>query len=756
MLRLQSNSFKLLCEFTPLPIWIVDQSSQYFLEVNEAARRKYGFRRDEFLSMKISDIHFPEELPRLQAALTSPHGPKHRTLRFKHRAKKGVLLDVELTCRPMEFDGRQAYLCVVQDVTQQRMTAEALAGTKERLAKIVANAPVVVFSIDKDGIFTISEGRGVEALRRKHGETVGKSVFEVYRHNQVIVANLRRALRGEDFTDTVEEAGRVFETHYMPQRREGEVVGIIGVAVDITERFMAEALLRRQQAAMEISTDGIHIEGKDQNLCFVNSALVRMYGYDRAEDMLGKNWRFLFDEEEVRRIETEVNPVLNRTGIWRGEAFGRRRDGTRFLQELSVTLMQDGGAIAVSRDITERKRSEEERARLLACERAARADAEQASRAKDEFLAILSHEMRTPMTAMLGWTWLLKTGTLDAEGQAKALDIIHKNMTQQAQTIEDLLDVSRIVTGKLKLETRLIDPRSVLEAVAENIQPAAAAKSIRLELDCEPSSGPALGDPDRLQQAVWNLASNALKFTPEGGVIRIELRKAGSKIEIRVTDTGQGFSPEYVPFLFDRFKQAEDPLTRTFRGLGLGLAIVKLLVEAHGGSVEASSSGIGKGSTFIIRLPVPAVTLDVPASTVSGGRVHASVLPRLDGVRVLVVDDEEDTLDMIGTVLRQCGAEVQLAASAGQALQFLATFRPDVFLSDITMPGEDGISLIRKVRSLDSENGGRVPAAALTASAKVEDRTRVLLAGYQIYVSKPVEPVELAAVVGNLAGRTPK
>ena len=866
----------MLCEWTPDSIWIVDSSSRYFIEVNAAAQQRYGYSRDEFLAMKASDLHLQEDVPRLNPLLASGQGGKQRTVFFKQCTKKGNVLDVEIMCRPMEFDGRKAVICVARDVTEQRRTAEELAGAKERLAVLVSNAPVVFFAIDKEGIFTVSQGRGLAQLKRKPGEAVGRSVFEVYKHNARIAANMRRALAGEEFSDIVEESGRVYETYHIPERRDGCVAGVVGVAVDVTERMRAESLLlqhrmammasmdgmailgpdetylylndahakiygydfpselvgknwkalygpeevkrlqteilpilyregrwrgtglgrrrdgtdfrqelslsaipgdgmicvvrdvsaredvestlERQRAAIEASTDGIHIEDKDRNIRFVNSALVRMHGYDRADDLLGNSWRVLHDDEEAGRIEKDIRPLLCRLRSWRGEVVGRRRDGTQFLQEVSATMMEDGGSVSVARDITERKRGEEERVRLLSAEKSARADAEQASRLKDEFMAILSHELRTPLTAMLGWTWMLKTGTLDPAGQTKALDIIHKNMQQQAQIIEDLLDVSRIVTGKLKLQTRLIDLQPVLNTVMENAKPAAAAKSIRLELDIAPSVGAVLGDPDRLQQAVWNLTSNAVKYTPEGGQVRIEVRKAGAKIEIRVIDTGQGISPEYLPFLFDRFRQAEQALTRTVRGLGLGLAIVKLLAESHGGTVEASSPGVGRGSTFIIRLPVPTLKLEeeAPAPAAGGERVRPSTWPRLDDVRVLVVDDDDGTRDMLETVLRHCGADVRSAASAVQALEIFVKFRPDVFISDILMPGEDGISLIRKIRAMDSEKGGRVPAAALTASSKVEDRTQVLLAGYQIYISKPVEPAELATVVGALAGRTPR
>jgi PAS domain S-box-containing protein len=382
----------------------------------------------------------------------------------------------------------------------------------------------------------------------------------------------------------------------------------------------------------------------------------------------------------------------------------------------------------------------------------ARKGAERANRAKDEFLATLSHELRTPLTPILGWTVMLRSGTLDQAGMLRGLEVIERNVRAQTQLIEDLLDVSRIVTGKLRVEVRPIDLVPVVEAGLDAVRPSAEAKEIHLDAKLEPIDSKVLADPDRLQQVVWNLASNAVKFTPKGGRIEVRLR-ADSHVHLSVQDNGKGISAEFLPYVFDRFRQADSTSTRKYGGLGLGLAIVRHLVELHGGTVHAESAGPDRGATFTVRLPLMEERSVAPAPG-RGAEISDAAAMRLDGVKVMVVDDELDMRDFLSVSLRQYGADVTALASVGEAVEALEREKPDVLVSDIGMPGEDGYALIRKVRALAPERGGQVPAAALTGFAAGDDTTRVLSAGYQVHLPKPVEPSQLAQVVGTLAGRS--
>ncbi|MBA3354919.1 MAG: response regulator [Pyrinomonadaceae bacterium] len=384
--------------------------------------------------------------------------------------------------------------------------------------------------------------------------------------------------------------------------------------------------------------------------------------------------------------------------------------------------------------------------------------AERANHLKDEFLATLSHELRTPLTSIVGWAEMLGNPKLDSVASLRAIEVIRRNARMQVQMIDDLLDASRIITGKLRLSMQPVDLGTIIIAAVDGLRPAAEAKEMRLKLQLDSPAGQVSGDPDRLQQVAWNLISNAIKFTPKGGRLIVGLNRVESHVEVRVSDTGIGIAPGFLPHVFDRFRQADATTTRAFGGLGLGLAIVRQLVELHGGTVRVDSEGEGLGSTFTVSLPLLAVR---GALSDSGSAQPEFKLPEFDcppelnGLRVLVVDDEVDTCELLQVILESCGAHVKTARSAAAALEAVAEEVFDVLISDIGMPDEDGYSLIAKVRALGKERGGKVPAAAaLTAYAGEEDRIRVLQSGFQIHVPKPISPSELVAVVANLAGRT--
>jgi signal transduction histidine kinase/ActR/RegA family two-component response regulator len=396
------------------------------------------------------------------------------------------------------------------------------------------------------------------------------------------------------------------------------------------------------------------------------------------------------------------------------------------------------------------------RARLYEAERRSRAEAEAANRIKDEFLATLSHELRTPLTAMLGWTRLLRTGNLDEPTSAHALETVERNARAQAQLIEDLLDVSRIISGNLMLEVKPVELVPVINAAVEAMRPAAQAKAIDLRAELDPRVGPVSGDPARLQQVVWNLVANAVKFTPQDGRVDIELARADSHLQLSVRDTGEGIKAEFLPYVFDRFRQADGSTTRVHGGLGLGLAIVRHLVELHGGTVKAESDGAGKGASFTVRLPL----LSAPLVQVAGAeRELTTTSAATDGgqearplhdLRMLVVDDESDARELLAVALEQQGAKVRAVSSVAEAFDLISQFKPDVLVSDIGMPNDDGYELIRRVRSLAPLQGGQIPAVAVTAYAGDDARRMTLDAGFNAHLAKPLDPAELLTVIISL------
>ncbi len=415
--------------------------------------------------------------------------------------------------------------------------------------------------------------------------------------------------------------------------------------------------------------------------------------------------------------------------------------------------VKDGGelreVVLILQDVTDLHVVEEDRNRLLAAERAARAEAESANRTKDEFLATLSHELRTPLNAILGWAQLLAVGGVEGEEFTHALETIERNAKVQAQLIEDLLDLSRIISGKLRLELEKVDLPAAVEAALDSVRPTAEAKGVRLVPILDSHATPVLGDPNRLQQVVWNLLSNAIKFTPKGGKVQLFLQTTGDQAEIVVCDTGQGIKAEFLPYVFDRLRQQDASSTRRHGGLGLGLAIVRHLVELHGGSVAAESRGENKGATFSVRIPL------ADPRRLAGRESASRAMARnqdgaLNGVRILVVDDEVDARELVEHILRRSGAQVTAVGTAREAFDLMGELHPDILISDLSMPEEDGYSLIRRIRSLQEGQGGRVPAVALTALARNEDRRQALLAGYQMHLAKPIEPAELTATVATL------
>lgn len=497
-----------------------------------------------------------------------------------------------------------------------------------------------------------------------------------------------------------------------------------------------------------------------------NQAAARIFGYT-AEEMIGQPIARLLPPDRPDEERQILERLRRGERVDHFETVRRHKDG--HLLDISVTISpirdRDGtiiGASKIARDITAFKALIREREALFYREQAARQEAERLNRIKDEFLATLSHELRTPLNAILGWAQLLRSKLPNPDHLEQGLETIDRNARAQTRLIEDLLDISRVISGKMRLDVQRVDLQTVISAAIESVRPAAENKNVRLLQIIDPKAGPITGDPARLQQVIWNLLTNAVKFTPKGGSVQVFLQRINSHVEITVADTGQGIPPEFLPRLFTRFAQADSSTTRQHTGLGLGLAIVRHLVELHGGRVHASSPGEGKGATFTVALPLAAVyDSRVPAEAAhptTDRHEAANTGPRpkvnLHGVKVLVVDDERDARDLIKHILEMSGGTVMTAGSAREAIEVFQRERPDVLLSDVGMPEEDGYQLIRQVRALPRNAGGGVPAVAFTAFARAEDRRQALMAGFQFHLAKPVEALELLTVVASLTGAT--
>lgn len=548
----------------------------------------------------------------------------------------------------------------------------------------------------------------------------------------------------------------------------GQPRSMIGMVTDITEKRAAADAIRESEERFRNIADNspvmIWVTGPDACCTYLNKVWSDFTGQAQAAG-LGFSWLDMLHPEDVERSASIFRAANAAREPFRLDYRLRHRDGQyRWCIDAAAPRFSPSGEflgyVGSVIDITDRKQAEEERARLLEVEQAARSEAERANRLKDEFLSTVSHELRTPLTAILGWAHLLRRRvSCEDENLGKGLAVIDRNARAQAQLIEDLLDMGRITSGKIRLDVQPLDLHEVVGAAVSSVAPSAEAKGIQLENISSPAVGVTRGDPSRLQQVVWNLLSNAIKFTPEGGRVQVKVSRAGDHVGITVSDTGEGIKPDFLPCVFERFRQADASTTRRHGGLGLGLAIVKHLVELHGGTVRATSAGVGKGTTFTVELPLGVA--HAPAEGAADGReVDARAsgdnlceLSDLSGISVLFVDDAPDTRDMVRAFVEEGKARVRLAGSGEEALRLLELERPDVLVSDIGMRGMDGYELIRRIRSLPQERGGDVPALALTAYAGNEDRTRALLAGFQTHLAKPIQPTELMAAIEVLAAR---
>jgi PAS domain S-box-containing protein len=530
----------------------------------------------------------------------------------------------------------------------------------------------------------------------------------------------------------------------------GGVIGAIGILRDMREldkaRAYAESLIKN-------APDPVFVSDLDGKILQANDAVYTLLGF-RTADVVEQSLSRFITIDETREFMAALREVVLR-GVTRNARLNpRSASGEMIPTTLNASALRDVdglviGAIGILRDMRAYERVvrdlEESRRKL-----------DEANRAKDAFLATLSHELRTPLSAILGWARLLRSGTLDADGMRRGPEVIERNSRVLTQLIEDLLDVSRIITGKLRLDVRSADLIAVIIAAIEAVQTAADAKGIRLEASLDPTLGLVSVDPDRLQQVVWNLLTNAIKFTPMGGSVDVRLTRTDSVVRLTVSDTGSGIRRELLPFVFDRFRQGETSTGRQNGGLGLGLAIVRHIVELHGGLVRAESAGENAGAVFTVELPFNATHIATIAREPARSTVENEIVGRLidlKGLRVLIVDDEADARELMRMVLRSSGADVMATACSEEAFEQVDHWHPDVLVSDIGLPGDDGYVLIQKLREREAERGGSIPALAVTAYARAEDRTRALSAGFQMHLAKPLEPADLVAAIVRLVGQ---
>ncbi len=734
----------------PDPVFVCDLEGK-ILEANEAVSRLLGLRRDEVLEQSISRFLGQDEAREFVVALREVvERDVTRNVRLQPRSASGEMIPTTLNASALRdtdgsIIGAIGILRDMRELDQARAYAESL----------IKNAPDPVFVSDLEGkihqandaVFSLLGFRPDELIEQSLSRIISPeetwefmvALREVVDRGVSRNARLHPRSASGDVIPTTLNASALRDT-------DGRVIGAIGILRDMREldkaRAYAESLIKNAPDPVFVSD----LEGK---ILQANDAVSHLLGFRQDEVVEQSVSRFL-GADETREFVAALREVVEH-GVSRNvRLHPRSASGEVISTTLNASALRDAdgnviGAIGILRDM----RAYEQVLHDLEDSRRELRDADQA---KDRFLAIVSHELRTPLTAMLGWARLLTTGRLDDATSARALPVIERNTKLLAQLIDDLLDVSGIIAGKLRLEVGPVDLVAVIESAIEAVQGLADAKSIGLKAVLDPSAGSVAGDPGRLQQVVWNLLANAIKFTPNRGRIDLRLERAGAHARLTVRDTGRGISPELLPHIFDRFRQ--DERTRQHGGLGLGLAIVRHIVKLHEGNVWAESEGEGRGATLVVELPLPIDDVHPAPKTATVYRRLESASSRLinlAGRRILVVDDEADARDLLAQILGQAGADVIVAGSADEALETLRRWRPDVLVSDIGMPGDDGYVLIRKVRALGAGEGGQVRALALTAYARSEDRALALEAGFHTHIAKPVDPLELTALIAGLA-----
>jgi PAS domain S-box-containing protein len=742
---------ELIVANAPDPVFVSDLKGK-ILEVNNAVSQLLGLRRDEVLEQSLSRFLSAKETKEFVAAVREVvERGVTRNVRLGPRSASGEIIPTTLNAAALRDAGGKVIGVIgilrdMRELDKARAYAEGL----------IKDAPDPVFVSDLEGKILQANDAVFNLLGFQPDELIEQSLARIISPEETreFIAALREVVeRGATRNARLHPRsalGEVIPTTLNASALravDGKVIGVIGILRDMREldktRRYAESLIKN-------APDPVFVSDLQGKILQANDAVSELLGF-REDQVVEQSLSRFISPDETREFVAALREVVER-GITRNiRLTPRSASGEVIPTTLNASALRDAegrvtGAIGILRDM----RAYEQVVRAL---EESRQKLEAADQAKDQFLAMVSHELRTPLTAMLGWARMLRGGLLDEATAARALEVIERNSKLQAKLIDDLLDLSRIVTGKLSLEVQPVDPVGIVEASIEAVQTLADAKVIGLKVVLDSSAGSVLADPHRLQQVVGNLLVNAIKFTPPQGHVELGLERVGGVVRISVRDTGPGITPDLLPHIFEPFHQGEN--ARRVGGLGLGLAIVHHIVELHRGSVRAESLGESHGATFIVELPVMGKGFEALEAepVLAAPRNDASIgLTSLAGVKVLIVDDEADARELLTTILNRAGAEAASVASAGEALNVFQRSRVDVLVSDIGMPDEDGCALIRKVRELGPERGGTTPAIAVTANAREDDRLRALSAGFQLHIAKPIDPAALTTIIAQVIG----
>ena len=756
------------------PLAVIEWDKDYRVSRwSPSAERLFGWTAEEVLGKNFNEwtFVFPEDVEAVyEVGYRQRQGRElHGVSRNRNYTKQGTVVHCEWYNSVLyDTSGKLiSVLSLVLDDTARKRIEEALRDSEEQYRLLFESNPHAMWVYDRESLrFLAVNHAAIEQYGYTREEFLSMTLAQIRPPEDVPILQDVLARRSGPLARPAvwrhqKKTGELMTVEIIAHQldfsgRHAELV----LAIDITERQLAEQALMESEDRYRDLVDNSHelmcthdLEGR---ILSVNPWAARVLGYP-SDALVGLYIREGLLPEYREQFDDYLKEISEK-GFARGIMRVKTAKGETRFWEYNNTLRTQGVETPIVRgmahDVTERRQA-------LAREKEARLEAETANRLKDEFLSTLSHELRTPLTAIIGWIELLLDGDLDAEQQPKALEIVARNARFQAQLIDDLLEVSRIITGKLRVDFSPCELRPVIEAAIESIRPTAEAKAVRLDSLLDPGSALVYGDVDRLRQVIWNLLSNAVKFTPKNGSVSVKFLCTNSHALIAVSDSGEGIKRDFLPRVFERFSQADGSSTRPHGGLGLGLAIVRHLVEIHGGTVRAESPGEGMGSTFIVSLPlmeadkraIQAPKLEINDLLVSHPE-RVSHAPLLDGLRLLIVDDEVDFRELVTTMLVHYGATVKSAASAGDAIFDVENWKPDVLVADIGMPGEDGYGLIRKVRALSPDKGGAIPAIALTAYTRAEDQLRTLSAGYHLHLAKPITGVDLAQAVASVVSRT--
>jgi len=810
--ELRRDLYQAIFSHSSEPIAIIDPQG-FYLEQNEAHSQLLGYS-DEDLQSQTPAIYMGEDVFAEIADALREKGDYRGDVVIK--TKTGEIRHIELSAFAMRNDSGEpvCYVGIKRDITERKQAQEALQRSEAELTDFFENASLPLHWIGPDGTILRVNQAELDMLGYTREEYVGHHIAEFHVDQNVIQDILARLQAGEVLQNyearlRCKDGGikhvLISSSVY---REDGNFVHTRCFTRDITERKRSESRLGLQYAITKILSESHDFVKSAQSIlqavcesldwavgalwrvdrqtetmrcvdiCHATSMatpefdrLTQSIAFKKGVGLPGRIWE-LGKPAWINNVPADDNfpragvaareglhgafgfPVLLGSEVWGAIEFFspeiREPD-----EELLRLVAGIGGQIG---QLTKRKRAEEDRAELFKRERAARADAEKANRLKDEFLATLSHELRTPLNAVIGWSRMLGSGRLDRESSKHALEVIERNAWAQKQIIEDILDVSRVITGKLQLNVSPVDLVAVMDAALDAVRPAMEAKEIKIETIIDASLRMISGDANRLQQVIWNILSNAAKFTPNRGRVEISVSQTAAHVQIQVKDSGPGIEPAFLPYVFERFRQADGSITRTHGGLGLGLAIARHLVELHGGTIGVENRDDGQGAVFTIPLPLPSGELrpEALAGADSAVKENQSEQASLEGLAILIVDDETDALDLITVELAQHGAKVTAVTNAEDALKALDQGNFDLLISDISMPKIDGYDLIRQIRKNEAGINQKIPAVALTAYARVQDRMQAIMAGYSTHIAKPVDANELLTVIASLAGRLGK